>query len=253
MSQRSRRRDVLKLSALAAVALPTGCYREAFDPELLSSEESARYFPQSVASGDPRPDSIVLWVRVEDAERANQDTEVSLVLGLDAELSQQVELSADAQNMLTAADADHCLMVRISGLKPATTYYYRFSYKTLAGIAQSRVGRTRTAPAKDADVSPKFAVLSCQDYAGKYFHVARHVSEQDVDFVLHLGDFPPTLDIEALGNRAMYLGSTLYRIHGSNDPDSVGEAESSGCFRMRNEDIADLYNRVPVGTTVVVQ
>ena len=56
-----------------------------------------------------------------------------------------------------------------------------------------------------------------------------------------------------LGTRAMYLGSTLYRIHGSNDPDSVGEAESSGCFRMRNEDIADLYNRVPVGTTVVVQ
>jgi len=56
-----------------------------------------------------------------------------------------------------------------------------------------------------------------------------------------------------LGSRAMYLGSTLYRIHGSNDPDSVGEAESSGCFRMRNEDVADLYKRVPVGTTVVVQ
>jgi lipoprotein-anchoring transpeptidase ErfK/SrfK len=56
-----------------------------------------------------------------------------------------------------------------------------------------------------------------------------------------------------LGSHAMYLGSTLYRIHGSNDPDSVGEAESSGCFRMRNTDIADLYNRVPVGTTVVVK
>ena len=56
-----------------------------------------------------------------------------------------------------------------------------------------------------------------------------------------------------LGTRAMYLGSTLYRIHGSNDPDSVGEAESSGCFRMRNEDVADLYKRVPVGTTVVVK
>jgi lipoprotein-anchoring transpeptidase ErfK/SrfK len=56
-----------------------------------------------------------------------------------------------------------------------------------------------------------------------------------------------------LGTHAMYLGSTLYRIHGSNDPDSVGEAESSGCFRMRNEDVADLYKRVPVGTTVVVQ
>ena len=55
------------------------------------------------------------------------------------------------------------------------------------------------------------------------------------------------------GTHAMYLGSTLYRIHGSNDPDSVGEAESSGCFRMRNVDIVDLYARVPVGTTVVVQ
>jgi lipoprotein-anchoring transpeptidase ErfK/SrfK len=56
-----------------------------------------------------------------------------------------------------------------------------------------------------------------------------------------------------LGTRAMYLGSTLYRIHGSPDADSVGEAESSGCFRMRNTDVVDLYNRVPVGTTVVVK
>ena len=56
-----------------------------------------------------------------------------------------------------------------------------------------------------------------------------------------------------LGTHAMYLGSTLYRIHGASDPDSVGEAESSGCFRMRNTDVADLYQRVPVGTTVVVK
>ena len=56
-----------------------------------------------------------------------------------------------------------------------------------------------------------------------------------------------------LGTHAMYLGSTLYRIHGSSDPDSVGEAESSGCFRLRNVDVADLYKRVSVGTTVVVQ
>jgi len=56
-----------------------------------------------------------------------------------------------------------------------------------------------------------------------------------------------------LGTHAMYLGSTLYRIHGSPDADSVGEAESSGCFRMRNVDVADLYKRVPVGTTVVVK
>jgi lipoprotein-anchoring transpeptidase ErfK/SrfK len=56
-----------------------------------------------------------------------------------------------------------------------------------------------------------------------------------------------------LGARAMYLGSTLYRIHGSNDPDSIGQAESSGCFRMTNDDVLDLYERVAIGTTVIVR
>jgi lipoprotein-anchoring transpeptidase ErfK/SrfK len=55
-----------------------------------------------------------------------------------------------------------------------------------------------------------------------------------------------------LGARAMYLGSTLYRIHGSNEPWTIGTSVSSGCIRMRNEDVIDLYNRVRVGTRVVV-
>jgi lipoprotein-anchoring transpeptidase ErfK/SrfK len=56
-----------------------------------------------------------------------------------------------------------------------------------------------------------------------------------------------------LGARAMYLGSTLYRIHGSNEPETIGQAVSSGCFRMTNDDVQDLYSRVAVGTTVIVQ
>ena len=56
-----------------------------------------------------------------------------------------------------------------------------------------------------------------------------------------------------LGARAMYLGSTLYRIHGSNEPETIGRAVSSGCFRMTNEDVVDLYNRVSVGATVIVR
>jgi lipoprotein-anchoring transpeptidase ErfK/SrfK len=56
-----------------------------------------------------------------------------------------------------------------------------------------------------------------------------------------------------LGARAMYLGSTLYRIHGSNEPETIGQAVSSGCFRMTNDDVTDLYSRVSVGTTVVVK
>jgi lipoprotein-anchoring transpeptidase ErfK/SrfK len=55
-----------------------------------------------------------------------------------------------------------------------------------------------------------------------------------------------------LGARAMYLGSSLYRIHGSNEPETIGQAVSSGCIRMTNEDVIDLYDRVKVGTRVVV-
>ena len=55
-----------------------------------------------------------------------------------------------------------------------------------------------------------------------------------------------------LGARALYLGSSLYRIHGSNEPWTIGTQVSSGCIRMRNEDVIDLYDRVKVGTKVVV-
>ena len=55
-----------------------------------------------------------------------------------------------------------------------------------------------------------------------------------------------------LGARALYLGSSLYRIHGSNEPETIGQAVSSGCIRMTNADVTDLYSRVRVGTRVVV-
>ncbi len=56
-----------------------------------------------------------------------------------------------------------------------------------------------------------------------------------------------------LGARALYLGSSLYRIHGSNEPETIGQAVSSGCFRLTNEDVIDLYSRVPVGAAVIVR
>jgi lipoprotein-anchoring transpeptidase ErfK/SrfK len=55
-----------------------------------------------------------------------------------------------------------------------------------------------------------------------------------------------------LGARALYLGSSLYRIHGTNEPSTIGHNVSSGCIRMMNEDVIDLYDRVPVGTKVIV-
>jgi lipoprotein-anchoring transpeptidase ErfK/SrfK len=56
-----------------------------------------------------------------------------------------------------------------------------------------------------------------------------------------------------MGAAALYIGATVYRIHGTNAPETIGQAVSSGCFRLVNEDVQDLYSRVPVGTKVVVQ
>ena len=56
-----------------------------------------------------------------------------------------------------------------------------------------------------------------------------------------------------LGARAMYLGNTVYRIHGTNAPETIGQAVSSGCFRLVNDDVIDLYSRVNVGTNVIVR
>jgi lipoprotein-anchoring transpeptidase ErfK/SrfK len=56
-----------------------------------------------------------------------------------------------------------------------------------------------------------------------------------------------------LGARALYLGETIYRIHGTNQPETIGSAVSSGCFRLVNGDVVDLYDRVPVGTKVIVR
>ena len=74
-------------------------------------------------------------------------------------------------------------------------------------------------------------------------------------------DFAATLSAALDGRRSrqsarcacLYIGATVYRIHGTNAPETIGQAVSSGCFRMVNDDVVDLYARVPVGTKVMVQ
>ena len=68
-------------------------------------------------------------------------------------------------------------------------------------------------------------------------------------------ELPPFMEggpANPMGARALYLGSTLYRIHGTNQPWTIGQAVSSGCIRMRNEDVMDLYERVNIGAKVIV-
>ncbi|HET7542278.1 MAG TPA: alkaline phosphatase D family protein [Polyangiaceae bacterium] len=182
------RRRFLELTLVSAGALlgPTACSSAESAPDL----DSARVFPQSLASGDPRATSVVLWTRVVDSEHPNSDLQVSLELALNADFTQRVSLDgAQSRKLLASAAFDHCVKTRVEGLTPGTEYYYRFSYERDGARATTRIGRTKTAPSEGADVSVRFAVVSCQDYAGKYFHAYRMLATLDLDVVVHLGDY----------------------------------------------------------------
>jgi len=190
MARLERRAFLRALAVVAGPPILTACG----DGESTASPEpdGARYFPQSVASGDPRPDSVVLWTRVVDPSRAGEDLVVTLVVATDAELKHAVSLAGGPSlDIVAAADNDGCIKIRVDGLTPATSYYYRFTLEAGGERVSSRTGRTRTAPDEHDRVPLSFAVVSCQDYGGKYFHAYRHLLEQnpELDFVLHLGDY----------------------------------------------------------------
>ncbi len=183
---RLERRDFLRaIVVVAGAPLAAGC-----GSKTGRTEASPSYFPQSVASGDPRPTSVVLWTRVFDELRADADSTLELVVALDEALDNPVALGgAGAYPIVAQAAADGCVKVRVDGLMPSTTYYYQFTYVNGAVRNASRVGRTRTAPDLDDDRDVTFAVVSCQDFGGKYFHAYRQLAEQPLDFLLHLGDY----------------------------------------------------------------
>jgi len=79
-----------------------------------------------------------------------------------------------------------------------------------------------------------------------------HPPKEMIERQPYLPRFMAGGDGNPLGARALYLGNTLYRIHGTNQPSTIGSFVSSGCIRLTNEDIEDLYNRINVGTRVVV-
>ena len=183
------RRRFLELTLVSAGTLlgPLAC---GSSDESVRSLDPAQVFPQSLASGDPRPTSVILWTRVVDREHADSDLQLTLELALDATFTQRVSLDGAASRQLLARAAfDHCVKTRVEGLTPATEYYYRFSYERDGARATTRAGRTKTAPSEDADASVRFAVVSCQDYAGKYFHSYRMLATLDLDVIVHLGDY----------------------------------------------------------------
>lgn len=201
-----KRRDFLRATLVTAGAIfaPAACSDEGVvgDPVACPVEESAALFPQSVASGDPRADSVILWTRVEDPA-ATGDVHVELQVALDEAFQQVVSLTLESArrsviddvegaslvSVVAEARFDNCVKVKVAGLQPGTTYYYRFFYKSGETCYASRIGRTKTAPAADADVPVRFAYVSCQDFIGRYYNSHVALAQEELDFVVFLGDY----------------------------------------------------------------
>lgn len=182
------RRNILKaLAGVAGTYLATAGGTTLAAPIALTT---GRYrFPQGVASGDPQPDGVVLWTRVEANEPSANPINVRVQIARSPDFTQIV-----LDEMLTAtAESDHTLRLVVQGLDADTVYFYRF----LATGDQSRLGRTRTAPLRDVERPTRFVFACCQNYEQGFYGAWAQMladdlvapTEQQIDFVLFLGDF----------------------------------------------------------------
>ena len=234
------RRRFLELTLVSAGA--------AFGPLACGADASARHldadqvFPQSIASGDPRPTSVVLWTRAVDRERPNADLELSLELATDAAFTRLVSLDGQASRSLRALAAfDHCLKTRVDGLQPSTQYFYRFSYVSGGVRATTRIGRTKTAPSEDAEVSVRFAVVSCQDYAGKYFHAYRKLNTLELDVIVHLGDYV----YETTADPSFQVADAARQVSFGKPEEALSLGSGTGSFQAAQslDNYRDLYRQ----------
>ncbi len=181
------RRQFLELATAmgASLAWTRGSARES----QLSWSERRDLYPQGVASGDPHPDSVLLWTRRPPAAGVAA-RRLTLEVASDPEF-RRVVASSSAE---TSAAEDWTCRVLAAGLKPASVYWYRFIDEHGHG---SRIGRTKTAPAGKDAPAVRFTFVSCQNvcqgaqnaYRRMIFEDARKPAAEQLDFVLHLGDF----------------------------------------------------------------
>ncbi|HWW81054.1 MAG TPA: alkaline phosphatase D family protein, partial [Steroidobacteraceae bacterium] len=185
MSQVTRREFMAAAAALGAT--PVWATRKAARSRVPSNERRD-LFPEGVASGDPQPDSVLLWTR----RPFDTGTDSRLIVEVaEDDTFKQVVVSSTA---VVSAASDWTCRVLVGNLKPAGVYWYRFTDET--GMT-SRVGRTITAPTPGDPRPVKFAFVSCQNandgaqhaYRRMIFEDERAAETDRLGFVLHLGDF----------------------------------------------------------------
>jgi alkaline phosphatase D len=182
LSRRGLLRGATAAAALAALQAPVA-------RGVVAQPVFSRYpFTLGVASGDPWPDSVVIWTRLapEPLEGGGMPRQAVAVRWEIAEDAAFGRIAAQG-TAIARPELGHAVHVEAGGLQPARSYFYRF----IAGRETSPVGRTRTAPAPDA-APPRlrFVNAGCQHYETGLFTAWRHVAnESDLDFVFHYGDY----------------------------------------------------------------
>ncbi|MFD7444415.1 alkaline phosphatase D family protein [Streptomyces sp. NPDC059909] len=188
MGQLDRRGFVGLMGAGTGVALAIAGFSVA--PAMAAGRLSGYPFTLGVASGDPLPDGVVLWTRLAPKPLAEDGKGgmPQVIVPVEWEVAED-----DNFRRIVAAGAEratpelgHSVHVEVKGLRPGWVYFYRFR----VGQDVSPVGRTKTAPALDASPdSLSFAFASCQNYPAGYFTAYKHMAAEDLDLVVHLGDY----------------------------------------------------------------
>lgn len=179
MSEKISRRELIQKSlfGFGALSLPvafTGC-NDGSDDE---STEAQADFLHGVASGDPLQDKVILWTRLTPVDLSAR-LKVTWEIATDNQFKQNLKMGM----VETTKTDDFTVKVDAIGLQANTIYYYRFRF----GNKISSVGQTKTLPISTNKVS--FAVCSCSNYPAGYFYVYREMAKQNVDVIIHLGDY----------------------------------------------------------------
>ncbi|MEU6442658.1 alkaline phosphatase D family protein [Streptomyces sp. NPDC047046] len=194
-------------AALAfAVNLPAA--GSAAAAELDAKALKADPFTLGVASGDPLPQSVLLWTRLAPSPYESDGGLPRGRVTVRWELAHDARFTRVAKRGSTTAHPEfaHTVHVEVTGLDTDREYYYRFR----AGTWISPVGRTRTAPATSAKLAEmKLAAVSCQAYHDGYFTAYRHLANEDVDLVFHLGDYLYEYAVTAVGGNRKYTDRRL--------------------------------------------
>ena len=157
------------------------------NPTVESSTLKSNVFSLSVASGDPTSTGVILWTRI-DPEAYNENIPLKYQVSGDREFKNaDIVILENVPSSQFGKETDYTVKVDLdTKLEPNKTYFYRFVY----GEATSQTGRCKTLPGENEPIEKlRLAVLTCNDYSTGYFNALYHLVEEDVDFVVHLGDF----------------------------------------------------------------